>query len=507
LFIITILSIYPFEILKKIYSELKQSFASFKINKNKKTIFFIFLFILLAFLKLQTPEIREDQYHLDLAKEYYSKGSIMADSKQMFYVLPTPQLGEMFYIISFLFNTKESARFIHFTFYLLVLLCLYNFSKYKNYKFAIIAPLIFTSATEVLKETASPYVDFQWILPFLLATYILIREKKEKTDYLLSGILLGVMLAAKLWTIAFMPIPVFYILIKNKVGVKTLKSVLIFLVGAIIPSVFWYLRNYMLTGNPVYPAFNSEISLENESIALPLSNVLGINYSILSFSYINVFGPLFYLGLLLMVFNIKKVLYLFRRDNMFFFFGLFLIELLFIKYHFGRYLLGIFALSSLILANQFYLFMRNKKMFESLFYFALSGILIYYFLNTLILIPFQYEWADKNTYLTRMLSRDNSSYYDFDKLFDKHIEKNDLVATYRLFGFYYADFNHIDVNNIFSKNEKSFTALKKNGATKLVIHGGDIIWFCKTLSLKDCTKDRYFLISSYQNFRYMYLVR
>ncbi len=480
-----------------------------KEKNNKLVLIFIFLFIVLAFLKLQTPETREDQYHVDLAAQYLSEHSTMLSPKEELHVLSIPQLGEMFYVISLLFNTKESTRYIHFVFYILTLSCLYFYSKNKKYSFAILAPLLFASAPEVIRETSSPYVDFQWILPLLLGVYILIKEKLNRKDIFLAGIMFGTMLAAKLWTIAFFPLPIIYLIIRYRKSLKTsIYFSLILFAGQIIVSFLWYLRSFLLTGNPVFPAFYRETNLENVYTDISLSNFIGINSSLFSFSYINVFNPIFYLGTFLLILRYKDSFLHLKKLYLSLFFLLFLLEIIFINYPFGRYLLGIFSIATIVVSLQLYKIILKNKIFKYGFYAALFLIFFYYLLNTLLLIPYQYGWADKNKYLTRVLSRDNSSYYDFDNLFDKHISKNDLVATYKLFGFYYANFNHIDINYIFDKNNKSFDMFKKKGVTKLVINGGDINWFCKKLNLSGCSNNRYEFIASYSgNFRYMYAIK
>ena len=95
------------------------------------------------------------------------------------------------------------------------------------------------------------------------------------------------------------------------------------------------------------------------------------------------------------------------------------------------------------------------------------------------------------------MSRDNSSYFDYGNKFSKFIKNNETVATYGLWGFYYADFNYIYSEDVFRKIGRSLSLLSKNGATKLLIKGGDMAWFCKTENLVDCSKHNYVFLTSY----------
>ena len=86
---------------------------------------------------------------------------------------------------------------------------------------------------------------------------------------------------------------------------------------------------------------------------------------------------------------------------------------------------------------------------------------------------------------------------NFDYLFNKWISNKDKIATYGIYGYYYANFDYIDINYIFDKNNRSFDLLLQNNVTKLFIKGGDILWFCKTLSLYDCKSNKVELLASY----------
>ncbi|MEK7572918.1 MAG: hypothetical protein AAB531_00685 [Patescibacteria group bacterium] len=467
-------------------------------RKNKLLAAFILLFIFLAFIRLLIPETREDQYHTDLPAIYLREHTIMIPSKEPIRVSASPLLSEMVYSIPVVLNQKEAARYIHFLFYILCILALYSISKSKKYKFAIFAPLLFASAPEIIKETSSQHADFQIIFFLLTSVLMLISNKSlNPKNIAISGFLFGGMLATRLWTIPFILVPLLYILVTEKILKDKLRRILIFLGLSLIAPSVWYLRSFILMGNPVFPAFSPVQTLETSfTIQYNLSNYIKPNSYLMNPDILKVFSPLFFLGIFLTIINFSTFLKMLGKLSVSLIFLIFLIEISFLNYPYGRYLLGFYSIAVIVVSFQIFRFIKNK--YFNLLFFSLSFLVFsYYFINSLLILPYSLGWADKNKYLTRVLSKDNSSYYDFNYSFDKFITKSDLVATYTVGGYYYANFDYIDINYIFNKNSRSFELLKKNKVTKLFIKGGDMEWFCKKISLTNCNSGQYRLLSYY----------
>ena len=507
LILLLIISFYKFQP-KYLGNARKKLLFSLKLLKQNKFVFlWLCLFIFIAFINLINPEIREDQYHVDFPKIYLEQQTIMVPPKEGLRVSASPLLSEMTYLIGIFLWSNESARYIHFIFYILTLLTLIEFSKLKNYKFSIYAPLLFATAPVVIHETSSVYVDFQWIFFFLLSILVLIYNKKNTYSTIgLSGLLMGAMLASKLWTIVFIPVSIFFIIfITDKIQIKLKFAALFTVTCLIIPSI-WLLRSLLLTGSPLYPAFVNDLTLENKVVGFSLLNFFGLNYTILNpLSYINVFSPLFFLGLLLFFYQINKNLRLILKLAIFRYFILLLLLYLSLRYQFGRYLLGLYVLFIFLASVGIDNFLKKFKYSKYLINFILVILFSYYLINSLLVIPYSIGITDKNKYLTRILSRDNSSYYDFGKKFDKYISKNDFVATYKIFGYYYANFQFSDVNFILNKNDRDFDTFKEKGFTKIFIKDFNMEEFCKNIKIKNCDSSKYALISSYNDFPNYYL--
>lgn len=498
---------FPFKIkmeIKSFYNSIK--FTLLELRKNKFIFIWIILFTLLALVNLFNPEIREDQYHVDSARNFLKTQTILIPPRENLHVSASPMLSEMYYTVGIFLYSKETARFIHFSFYLLIIFSLVHFAKIKKYKFAIFTPLLFASAPVVIKETSSMYTDFQWIFCLILSVLVLVDDfKNNKLKYSLSGFLLGGMISGKLWTIVIYPTILAFIATTSKIS-QIAKNLIYFSFFVIAVSGFWFLRAYILTGNPFYPAFINEAGITGIREKLTLFNYIGLNYALFDPKYYyNVFSPLFFIGLILFFYkfieNIKTILKLqIFRITIFM-----LILYALINYPFGRYLLGLYIFFIFISAFGLNNFVNRFKFSKIAINIILCFVFIYYFVSSMLILPYSLGISNKNNYLSRTFVRDNSSYYDFGHKFEKHISKTDIVAMYNFHGYYYADFNYIDTNFIFDKQNNSFNLLKKHGITKLLIRSGDIKWFCKQINLTNCDSGKYLLISSYLEFPNYYL--
>jgi len=509
LLFISLIALYPFVNVLSLTRDLVRSVknAITGLKTGKFVLSWLVLFILLASITLMNPEIREDQYHVDFPRIYLNNQTIMIPPKEQLHVSAAPMLGEMSYMAGIFLWSVESARYIHFAFYLLVLLALLQFSKIKGYDFAIYAPLLFATAPVVIHETSSPYTDFQWVFFLLLSLLILLsRNKLSAKEYFLSGVFLGAMLSVKLWAIIFIPVSVIFLLITIRESLRQkLRQLLIFCSGIIGIVFIWFLRAFILTGNPLFPAFTNLANFGYTKEYYGLLHYIGLNTLLVDpLSLISIFSPLFFIGLLLFVYRLRENV---RHLKLKIFAYLFITTLgyLLIQYIYGRYLIGLYVMLIFLASIGLYNVCRKMKYAKLLLSIFLLVFFSYYFINQLLILPYSFGITDKNNYLTRVLSKDNSSYYDFGGKFAKYISRNDFVATYKIFGYYYANFKFIDINFIFNDKNSSLSTLKKWGITKLFIKGGDISWFCKNAGVTNCNSSEYTLISVYNEYPNYYL--
>lgn len=463
----------------------------------------VLLFATIAFLRLMTPEITEDGYHTDIPQLFLTAHTTILESREGLHTIPFPKLPEMIYAICIFLGDKESVRFIHFGFYLLIVSLLFTLIKQKEYSSSKFLPFLFVTTPVVIRYSSTQYIDFFAIFPFLLSIF-LIKKKMSKRSAILSGILFGAVVSAKMWMLVYLPVLLLYMLILNKrFSIKKVFALgALFITGYVSVVLLWYIRSYVISGNPIFPILNPLFikAQPYEINPIPYLNTqsyVSINWEMFTYQNLVVLSPFFFIGIGSLFFIYVKKKYTISLTPLFLLFVLFTFEQLVIRVAWGRYLLMWFIISSVTVAPAMYYLYRKNRLYRYSIVAMYFIFFSYYFLNTLLILPYGLGWADKNAYLTRVLYRDNASYYDFNHLFSKHISDKDLVATYDIGNFYYADFNYIDIGYIYDKKSMSFNLLRKHGVTRVLVKGGDIEWFCKQLDLSECTKDNVKLLATY----------
>ena len=207
---VVVFAFYPLSKAKNLKNEIIEllNLIKDKIKNNKLICLGVLLFVVIAFLRLIPPEIGEDAvgYHTGDPHLFLRNHTSIILSETQYVTMPAPHLGESSYVISELVGIKDSTRYIHFSFYFLAVLLLTIINPY--------SALFFVTAPVVIQISSKANVDFQWILCWLLSILILTQSgTKIKKNIALIGILFGGVIASKLWTIAFFPIFILYILI------------------------------------------------------------------------------------------------------------------------------------------------------------------------------------------------------------------------------------------------------------------------------------------------------
>ncbi len=466
---------------------------------TKVVVWGVILFVSIAFLRLMTPEITEDGYHTDLPRFYFATQTSIHETRELLHVIPYPQLAEMVYLIPLFLGDKEAVRFIHFGFYLLIILLLFAIAKQKESSFANLAPLLFVTAPIMVRYSSSQYVDFFMVFSFLLSLIILQKNASEKI-IILSGIIFGSVLSIKMWTLIYMPVVIIYLILLNRQlkVLDVLRLVMIFVTAVLSVPLVWYIRAFIITGNPIYPIFSKLEYLEiSNNLAPVAANYFGFNWNMFAFENMVVYSPLFFLGVIFFIFSYRQVIKRVKKLSLFMFFILLMSEQLIVRVDLGRYLIAWYTIAIVIVSAGVSVVLHKNIVTRFVFILIYLVLFLYYFLNTMCMLPYGFGWSDKNAYLTRVLGRDNASYYDFDHLFNKWISNKDLVATDGIVNFYYADFQYIDIGYIFTKDRRSFDLLRQKGVTKLLVKGGDIEWFCKRLALTQCDRDKVKLLATW----------
>lgn len=229
-----------------------------------KLVFILFIpFLFAVFVKSSLPPYQWDEmaYHfisplqLSKIKTWKFTGNIYSD---------LPRLMDTLYIITFsLTRTYSVARLIHFNVFFTSLLFSYqilrkNIGKLLSLVFVLI---IFTVDKHILSAATSGYVDmanFSFILIAVVSGLrFLLNNKKELL--VISTVFWSMALGTKYSAIpalsAFLPLLMIYIIFNKKIREKifTLSFLLKLLGLSTIFGGYWYIKNYIVFGNPFFP--------------------------------------------------------------------------------------------------------------------------------------------------------------------------------------------------------------------------------------------------------------
>ena len=228
----------------------------------------------LAMVATVAPAISYDDqvYHLTIPEQYLSLGRIQ----------PLPELSpsnrpqnlHIFYTFVRFFGPEQSVRFASGIFGLLTAALLLLYLGYRINPFAgMLAGLVWVTQPEMFWLAQTAYVD----LPLVFLTvsgFFFIAERhlhtasphppllagKENRDWLTFGILSGLIAGAKTSGLIFAAfLLVMYGTInrreaaKDKNGHSQTRDFLLTFGTAALLGSFWYFRNWILIGNPVYP--------------------------------------------------------------------------------------------------------------------------------------------------------------------------------------------------------------------------------------------------------------
>jgi len=204
--------------------------------------------LILAFLYALTPPTAWDSlvYHLTGPKFYLRSGKIYHPLDLPY--LGFPQLVEMLFTWGMALGGERAASVIHWLYGLLAASIGLGFSDCPY----LVGALIFSAPT-VFVLASWPYVDIALLVYVALAFQALefYRETGSLKWLVLSGVMAGFALSAK-YTAVIVPIAGFFVLLIASRQRKY--AVLLPLVAFVLFSP-WLIKNFALTGNPVYPFF------------------------------------------------------------------------------------------------------------------------------------------------------------------------------------------------------------------------------------------------------------
>ncbi len=222
----------------------------------------ILIFLAGTYLWALSPAVRYDalSYHLAVPETYVRSGGMvdMPEAANTYWV----HYAEMLYTLALLLAGQPLPGLIHFTSCLLSAGFVFALTRRLSSRSAWIAALLFCSIPLINIEAGSAYIELFLALTLLGTVYFGVRWwfDQEMGWLGLAGIGAGLAVGSKVSMIPLLaPLGLLFLwgLIGRRPGWKSgLQALLIFGLPLVLLSSVWFGRDWLWTGNPVFPMFN-----------------------------------------------------------------------------------------------------------------------------------------------------------------------------------------------------------------------------------------------------------
>lgn len=260
------------------------------------TILIPALFVLLL-INVLTPIWDYDAlvYHMELPRQFLAQGHIYFDPDIM--RSAHPFLGEMLFVVGIAFQVESLAKLINLAFAILLIGSTYSFAcRFFNREIALVAVGILIS-TPILSVWATwAGIDFAWAAFECWAFYAfflwLAAEKTETRKWMiLAGVMSGLGASTKYLSLAALGILALLILWKSMQGSRqpfadAFRNLFTFGMTAVLVMGIWYVKNWIVTGNPVYPFLFGGAgwdALRNQVYSIDYMQTFGMPRTLLNF--------------------------------------------------------------------------------------------------------------------------------------------------------------------------------------------------------------------------------
>jgi hypothetical protein len=237
--------------------------------ENTATLFLyatIIMLLCVEFILNVTPPISRDAliHHLAVPKLWLNHGG--------FYEIPWaeysyyPMYINLLYVVCLYFKNDIAPKFIHLGFGLGTGWLIYLYLKKKfSRNWGLLGIVIFITTPIVVWLCTSAYIDLG--MTFFTTASVMAFIKWRDSEYtqfkwfLISSFCMGIAIGSKYngliaWFIVNLMVMFSYVRDTNRQIGALQYGILFFVITALVASP-WYLKNYIQTGNPFYPLFNS----------------------------------------------------------------------------------------------------------------------------------------------------------------------------------------------------------------------------------------------------------
>jgi len=467
------LAIFYREKLRSIFRSFDIKILSAGIEKNKLFSFIAFVIltqVLINLIGVFGPEISFDAlwYHLTLPKLYIAGGHIFHIPGSSLYYSDMPKLTEMLYASAMILVNDTMAKLIHFSFGILVLVAIYKISrKFMSKEFSVLACAIFYANLVVGWESITAYIDLSRTFFEVMALWGFLNwlESKQKKWLIVSGIILGLAVTAKLIAafslLIFLALFIYKKFLQKEKWPSVIKNYLIFCFLTIIVPLPWLIFSYLNTGNPLYPYFTTQLADSGKTLVLPnLFNFFGDFYNF--FLKLNdPISPIYLVSLPLFILGLRKFNSKLKILSLYSILAI-VIWYLTEQARGGRFILPYLPIFS-ILAG----YVVSKVKQQQLKIFLITIIIVislisigYRGIANAKFVPVILGRETKAEFLTKYLNFSFGDFYDTDGYFKNHLTKNDTVLLYGFGKLYYVDFNFIDASWVKKSDQFNYIAVQ-----------------------------------------------
>jgi 4-amino-4-deoxy-L-arabinose transferase-like glycosyltransferase len=227
-------------------------------RSERLLIGYVVLVLCLSLIACLTPPLAWDSqvYHLTGPKLFVARGRITGDIDIPY--LGFPSLVEMLFLAAMLLKGDIVAKLVHFTYALLTIGLLYSFARrYLQARLPLLATAIFLSVPSIVLVSTWAYVDLGLAFYTFAAFYGFVTWTKVEDRHwlVLTGVLSGFCLGVKYTAIMTPALLGFLVMWKSRkrgVAVILCNTALLWFIAA-ATACPWYLKNWALSGNPIYP--------------------------------------------------------------------------------------------------------------------------------------------------------------------------------------------------------------------------------------------------------------
>lgn len=259
-------------------NKLREAFRTFKrINFGKKLLLlaFVLIFTLTMFQALTPPWDYDGlMYHLQGPRLFLDSGKI----------LPLPDTWgangpftiEMLYMFGLRFGSDTFAKLLHMSFAILLVIATFSFGRRFLGKEAGWISAAILVAIPIFPIWASwAYADMAWALYEFLSLYAFIVWilTRRREWLVISGLAMGFALGSKYLALGSAGVlGLVVIWVSRRQGLKLIiQNAAVFGGIALLVGSPWYLKNWLLAGNPVYPLYFGGLAWPAERVSLLMS--------------------------------------------------------------------------------------------------------------------------------------------------------------------------------------------------------------------------------------------